>query len=57
MIVARKGVAEHVGLVDGRHILQNEVVACLDGICHRWNISVKNGVGCVRFSRDTKDPS
>ena len=25
MMVAKKGVAEQVGLVDGRHVLQNEV--------------------------------
>ena len=27
--VARKGVAEQVGLVDGRHVLQNEVFVSL----------------------------
>ena len=58
-MVARKGVAEQISLVDGRHVLQNEVFVslCFYGICYRWNISVKNGVRCVRFSRDTKDPS
>ena len=29
MMVAKKGVAERVGLVDGRHVLQNEVFVSL----------------------------